>query len=447
MLKIIIVFAELERKTTAERTLSTMQDRTARGLWNGGVVYGYLSDPDDPGKLIVDPEWSKIIQRHFFDAFEELGSAGAVQRHLRKIGVRIPQTQSKFGGERGGKPFARQQITRVLKNRIYLGELHWGQVECRDSHQPIIDQRQFDRVQRRLDQTNRTKTNSRQAHGRCYILRGLVQCGCGAMMTPKSANGKGGKYHYYTCTQQNHFGVKTDCSAPAIPAESLEEAILDRVVSIGVDVGDRQRIVEAALSEIDDESRKLESRIEIARHRLTRIQTEIRNLVQVLKHAGAEGITSIGDELKELEGERSRLQTEIKTMTEQESPVGQLQRTGQKFIENWGDIGGILREAEPEEQRSILHHFIQSLVLTFANPEEKRADYSLRLFPEVRATDFLSENGFGNGSENEKGTVPETDNGPRLLTPEAKVRRVGEKAPRVGLEPTTYGLTVRRSTD
>jgi len=38
------------------------------------------------------------------------------------------------------------------------------------------------------------------------------------------------------------------------------------------------------------------------------------------------------------------------------------------FINGWGDVGEILREAEPEEQRSILHHFIQSVVLTFVNP-------------------------------------------------------------------------------
>ncbi len=60
---------------------------------------------------------------------------------------------------------------------------------------------------------------------------------------------------------------------------------------------------------------------------------------------------------------------------------------------------------------------------------EKRADYSLSLFPEVKATNFLSENAPGTGPENEKRTVSESDNGPSLLTLPAKVRRVGEKLP------------------
>ena len=49
-----------------------------------------------------------------------------------------------------------------------------------------------------------------------------------------------------------------------IPAEALEETAIDRVVRIGVNVGDRQKIVDAALGEIDDERRKLASRIDIA---------------------------------------------------------------------------------------------------------------------------------------------------------------------------------------
>lgn len=126
MIKLIMVFAELERKLTAERTLATMQDRTERGLWNGGFVYGYKSDPDERGRLIVDPEWAAIIRTHFFDAFEELGSVGAVQRHLKKAGIRLPKWKSKKGELKGGTLFSKQQVAGVLRNRKYLGELRWG---------------------------------------------------------------------------------------------------------------------------------------------------------------------------------------------------------------------------------------------------------------------------------------------------------------------------------
>ena len=44
MLKIILVFAELERKMTAERVTAVMISRAGNGQWNGGrIPFGYLS--------------------------------------------------------------------------------------------------------------------------------------------------------------------------------------------------------------------------------------------------------------------------------------------------------------------------------------------------------------------------------------------------------------------
>ncbi len=109
-------------------------------------------------------------------------------------------------------------------------------------------------------------------------------------------------------------------------------------------------------------------------------------------------------------------------MTEQESPFKRVSEAGQTFLENWTGIGEILEGAEPDEQRCVLHHFIQSLELTFLDTEEKRAEYSLTLFPEVGPGNF--------GPQNEKETVPSDGNGLGVLTPEAVFCHKGQKAPR-----------------
>ena len=89
MVQLIMVFAQLERKMTAERTFSIMRDRADRGLWNGGHVLGYRSVKDDPGKLEIETEGAAIVRR-IFDSFEELGSAGAATRRLNELGIRLP---------------------------------------------------------------------------------------------------------------------------------------------------------------------------------------------------------------------------------------------------------------------------------------------------------------------------------------------------------------------
>lgn len=48
MLKIILVFAELERNMTSERVTATMISRANSGQWNGGrIPFGYSYDPKE----------------------------------------------------------------------------------------------------------------------------------------------------------------------------------------------------------------------------------------------------------------------------------------------------------------------------------------------------------------------------------------------------------------
>jgi hypothetical protein len=119
-----------------------MEDRVERGLWNGGLVYGYAVDED--GKLTPDPAWAEIIQREFFDAVEQLGSAGKVQRALRTKGIKTPLHTSRFDQMVGGTWFSKQQVIRVLRNAIYIGRISWGELTKEGCHPPLISEEQFE---------------------------------------------------------------------------------------------------------------------------------------------------------------------------------------------------------------------------------------------------------------------------------------------------------------
>ncbi len=71
MLHIVMVFAQLERELTGERTLSTMLHRASEGLWNFRAPPGYKIGENR--KLVIDPEFAPVIKEHFFDAVERLG--------------------------------------------------------------------------------------------------------------------------------------------------------------------------------------------------------------------------------------------------------------------------------------------------------------------------------------------------------------------------------------
>ena len=427
MLFIIMVFAQLEREVTGERTKVTMKDRASRGLSNGGCKYGYVSDPNERGKLIPEPVWSKIIKENFFDAVERLGSAGAVQTELcRKWKITVPQRGTRSGKIIGGKPFTKQQVMRILRNPLYIGQINWGDVVTDDSHEPIISRDQFDRVQALLDQTTKHKSNRTQSRGRAYILRGLVRCGCGAVMTPKSATGRNGKFHYYECTRKNHLG-RTECDARGIPAEPLEEAVAARVAEIGTCDEARMQIVTEALKLIDTNSHEAEKESESVRHRLTTVKAEIGKLVSVLKNTGTQVFESIRDEMTKLESEKRDLEAELHELQEMKTPLDQVTSLAKTFIENWQGLGDLLRVITGDERRTVLEQFVEVIQMTPAAHDAKKGTYVIRLFPEAMPIQ-TTRNCLGR--DETQGTGDNSE-----LTELSPVRNVGELAPRQGLEP------------
>jgi DNA invertase Pin-like site-specific DNA recombinase len=186
MVQLIMVFAQLERKMTAERTFSIMRDRADRGLWNGGHVLGYWSRPDDPGKLEIDGEGAAIVRR-IVDLFEELGSAGAVTRRLNELRIRYPTFRTRSDKVRGGKLFVKQEVTGILRNAVYLGQIRWGESIIEDCHEPIITRQQFDRVQLlvgKIVDMVRVIPSDRQP---VNFLAGLQPCG---QLLDQSAEGR-----------------------------------------------------------------------------------------------------------------------------------------------------------------------------------------------------------------------------------------------------------------
>lgn len=429
MLSIAMVFAQLESEMIGERTRATMLDRASRGLWNGGVVYGYVTDEE--GRLQVDETWAEIVRRHIFDAFEDLGSVGATTRRLRELGIYIPERETQFGKKIGGKPFDARQVMTILTNRTYLGEVRWGDAECLDAHKPLIDKAQFDRVQRKLGHTRRTRTNYNQKKQHGFLLTGLVRCGaCGSMMTSSHATGRSRKYPYYQCTKRQH-GEKEDCDAPFIPADLLDKAVVERCIALSADEEARDRIVRQAVDKADDVGKRLDGEIEAVRHRIARITAEITKLLEVLKSLGADGIAAVSDELRRLEQEREDLRTEAKTLAKQRAKASGVGEKADAFLDNWRNVAQLFEHATPEEQRALIRLYVEVIEIRATDAKGKQGTYSLVLFPEAvgNRVDPAAENARHNDHD-------PAEAGP-LLRDEALVLSRPQKAPPAGLEPAT----------
>ena len=98
MLHIIMVFAQLERETTAERVKDNYYRRASLGSWPGGPApYGFVIGRchDDTGRasptLQIDPDKAAVVQRIFEAYAKPDSSLGSVARMLNAESIPAPR--------------------------------------------------------------------------------------------------------------------------------------------------------------------------------------------------------------------------------------------------------------------------------------------------------------------------------------------------------------------
>src|ERR1700757_1497658 len=95
------------------------------------------------------PEEAKAV-RAIFTLYLELGSMGALLAELDRRGIRTKVNGRREGQKRGGIWFGVGPLTHLLKNRFYIGEVHYrGEVD-RGDHEPILAHPLFEAVQAKL---------------------------------------------------------------------------------------------------------------------------------------------------------------------------------------------------------------------------------------------------------------------------------------------------------
>ena len=137
MMGMLGVFAQMEREVTVERVRAAMAERAAQGKRTCNCVLGY----DLVGKdaLSVNEREATHV-RFIYAAYLECGSLYAVVKRARAAGIR-----GKLGGE-----MSAESVKKILTRPIYIGyNSSHGQL-IRGTHEAIISDDVFERVQAML---------------------------------------------------------------------------------------------------------------------------------------------------------------------------------------------------------------------------------------------------------------------------------------------------------
>lgn len=219
MLKIILIFAELERNMTSERVTAVMLSRAVGGQWNGGrVAFGYRWDKELKEFSIEENE--AVIVKMIYRTYLEDHSLLRVSKLLNEKGL-FP---------RSGNPWSPVTTSIVLKNPFYCGKLRYNYrdekkglkdwsvkdesewVVIDDHHPAIVAEEDWIAACKQLKSNRRNEAGPNRAYTRknTHIFAGLLTCGyCGNNMsaTIDRARADGWRPSIYNCENHRRFNT------------------------------------------------------------------------------------------------------------------------------------------------------------------------------------------------------------------------------------------------
>ena len=243
------VINESVAATTSVNVRGTLNMNRKQGKFIGSFpAYGYLKDPNDHHKLIVDEEAAPIV-RMIFDKFISGTSILGIAKELNALNIPNPSTYKRLKGYNYKHPVGSRNdglwpdssVRRILKNEMYIGNMVQGKNttvsykihQCRavpesdwikvdGTHEAIIDPDTFKKAQTLLGKHIRKPPTQNQVH----LLAGFVRCAkCGRIMSRKTNRHSYGTYHYYRCVTS--IRMKPDgCTRSSIRVERIEDALL-----------------------------------------------------------------------------------------------------------------------------------------------------------------------------------------------------------------------------
>jgi len=364
IIRTVLVFAQLEREQTAERTLDVMEYRAQQGLWNGGYSpLGYDYDKEK-GELVVNEKEMKIV-RLIFNKYLELGSYQEVAKYVNGLGYKSKEYINRKGERKGGRKFIDTTIGQILKNSIYIGKIRYNGKMYNGKHKAIIDEEIFDQVQNLIEKNRRKNSNIKKVGKHNFILEGLVRCGyCGSIMTSKWAVSKGKRYFYYECTSVEHSG-KEACQVRQISASALEEIIIERIEQISQNDILLHGILWNANRKAEEEIKELEAGKLVLKLRLAELNKRGSKLVR--KFADSEdkaGDKLILREMKKIEEEIDKLEKEIGG---KDFKIGQLQNyviNAQLVRDTFRYFSKVYEKIDEVEKKNLMQLLIKEIEFT-----------------------------------------------------------------------------------
>lgn len=239
------LFNEWYPKSTSKKVKEVKKAKGLAGEHLGAPPYGYLKNPDDKTRWLVDEEAAAVVRRIFSLCMQGKGMS-AIATILWEDKVLTPSAYKVSKGIGVAKvsenPYGWEpcMVSAILENVAYIGvtesfkSTRLGfkskkriptakdrRAYIEGAHTPIIDKDVWDKVQM-IRGNKRRPTKS----GTTSIFSGLLYCAdCGAKLSLATANG----YTHFRCSQYKRTSRSQNCTQHYIREEALYQLVLKQL--------------------------------------------------------------------------------------------------------------------------------------------------------------------------------------------------------------------------
>ena len=356
-------FNEFYARDTSRKIRAVQKAKGERGVpLTTNVPYGYVKDPENPRRWVVDPVAADVVKR-IFDLCMEGRGPMQIANQLKADKVLTPSAYRALQGIKtpNKKPedpcdWHSSTVVAILERREYTGctvnfktytNSIWDkkqrdnplekQAIFPNTHEAIIEEAVFEKVQQVRQQRHR-KTRA----GRSSIFSGLVYCAdCGEKLYYGATNNYRPEGAFFDCSL--HWKHKDKCGTHYIRETVLSHLVLKHIQAV---TGYILRH-EAHFRAVMEEQLRLESseQIRIRRKRLERNENRIAELKRLfirIYEDNASGRLSddrfdmlsltYETEQKQLENECVTLRQEIEVQERQNENIEKFIQTAHKYV-------------------------------------------------------------------------------------------------------------------
>ena len=376
------VFNEWYAKDTSKKIRAVFKAKGNSGKHlSTNPPFGYIKDPNDKEKWIIDEEAAETVKR-IFQMFVDGMRMPEIARKLTEEKVETPQLYNLHRGRKihrlsefpeiwsvasikgildqiayAGHTVNFQTTKKSFKNKkqVRLPKDQW--VICKNTQEPIIDEKTFEMVQQ-MRKTKRAYTKFNEPN----MFSGLLYCAdCGNRLTIQRV-AKHRNMDNFTCATYRKK-KKGLCSSHRILVSDLERVVqcdLHKVCEYVI--LHEKEFVDEYLSGSKKETEKFQSRAKAELKRLSDRQDEIGRIIRKLYEDNVNGritderfdflVKSYEDEGQELKRQMHDLKRSLTDSEQNEEKLSKFI----KMVKTYSEI----RELTPE----ILNSFVEKIIIS-----------------------------------------------------------------------------------